>query len=174
VHRAGIGAGDDEQVGILSCGHCGAQLGDHDVGVDHVLAGHVAAALGRPLVLDEDRAGADRLVALDGARDVLGIAIAVVAVDQHRQARRRHDVAHAGAHLAERDQADVGQCVARADQRIAADGIGGEARALDQPGAERIMRGREQQRLGARQQLLPRSLGLHRDRLAPNETAVAL
>ena len=80
------------------------------VGRDHVLAGHVAAALGRDLVLQEDRGRAHRLVALDGVGDVLDVAVAGVAVDQHRQARRRHDVADAGADLADRRQARCRGC----------------------------------------------------------------
>jgi len=172
VHRAGIGAGDDEGVGIAPRGGGRPQLGRHNVGVDHLLAGHVAAALGRALVLDEDRRHAHRLVARDRARDVLGVAIAVVAVDQHRQLGRRHDVADAGAHLAETDQPEIRQPVTRADQRKAADRIGGKARALDQPRRERVMRAGQQQRALALQQLLPcrsclhgvhrRRVGLHR------------
>jgi len=126
-----VGARDDEEIGAAARGHRGAQLRRHGVGVDDVLARHVAAALGRPLVLHEDRRHAHGLVAGDGARDVLGVAIAVVAVDQHRQARRGHDVADAGAHLAEGHQPDIGQRMARADEGVAADRIGGKARALD-------------------------------------------
>ena len=127
---------------------------------DHVLAGHVAAALRRDLVLQEDRGRAHRLVALDGVGDVLDVAVAGVAVDQHRQARRRHDVADAGADLAEGGQPDVGDGVARADQREAADRIGREARALDQPRRQRVMGARQQQRLLLLEQLLPgRRLG---------------
>ena len=124
---------------------------------DHVLAGHVAAALGRDLVLDEDRGRAHRLVALDGVGDVLHVAVAGVAIDQHRQARRRHDVADAGADLAECGESDVGNAVARADQRIAADRVGGKARALDQPRRQRVMGAWQQQRLLLLEQILPGS-----------------
>jgi hypothetical protein len=60
-----------------------------------------------------------------------------------------------GADLAERRQPDVGDAVARADQREAADRIGGEACALDQPGRQRVMGARQQQWLLLLEQLLP-------------------
>ena len=161
VHRARVGAGDQEGVGIAPRRRGRAQLRGHHGRVDHVLAGHVAAALGRALVLDEDRRDPHRLVTRDRMGDVLDVAIAVVAVDQDRQPGRRHDVADAGAHLAEAHQPDVGQGMARADQRKAADRIGRKAGALDQPRRERVMRAGQQQRLLALQQLLPCRLRRH-------------
>ena len=117
VHGARVGACDDVEVAAVARGGRGADLSHHLVGWDHVLAGHVAAALGRDLVLHEDRRHAHALVALDRAGDVLHVAVAGVAVDQDRELRRAHDVADAGADLAECGKADVGDGVARADQR---------------------------------------------------------
>src|SRR6266436_3225335 len=88
-------------------------------------------------------------------------AIAIIAVDQHRETARRHDVADAGTHFAEADEPDVGERVTRADEGVAPDRIGGKARALDETRRERVMRAREQQRLAAPQQFLPRRFCLH-------------
>ena len=88
-------------------------------------------------------------------RDVLDVAIAVVAVDQHGKIVAAHDIAHAGAHLAEADEADIGQRVAGADQRVTTDGIGEKAGAFDQPCRERVMGAGQEQRLAARQQSFP-------------------
>ncbi len=85
VHGAGIGARDDEEVLVPPRADRGLDLRHHVCCRDHVLAGHVAAALGRDLVLQENRGRAHRLVALDGVGDVLDVAVAGVAVDQHRQ-----------------------------------------------------------------------------------------
>jgi hypothetical protein len=160
VRGARVGSRDQEQVLAAPRGGRGPDLGDHLLGRDHVLAGHVAAALGRDLVLDEDRRRAQRLVALDGVGDILHVAIAGVAIDQHWQVCRRHDVANAGADFAERGQADVGNAVARPDQREAADGVGRKAGTFDQPRRQRVVRARQQQRLLLPEQVLPgRSLG---------------
>ena len=116
-----------------------------DLGRHHLLADHVAAALRPLLVLDQDRADAHALVALHGVHHVLDVAVAVVAVDEHRQVAGRHDVAHAGRDLAEALQPDVGHAVARADRREAADEIGLEAELLDDARGERVMRARHHQ-----------------------------
>jgi hypothetical protein len=132
VHGAGVGTRDDEELRAAARIRRCAHLRRHGVSLDHILARHVAAAFGRALILHEDRRHAHRLVAGDGARDILDIAVAIVAVDQHRQAARRHDVADAGAHLAEAHEPDVGQRMARADEGIASDRISDKARALDE------------------------------------------
>ena len=115
----------------------------------------MTASFRRNLILYEDRRHAHGLVAPDRARDILGVAVAVVAIDQHREAARRDDVAHARADLAEAGEPDVGQRVAGADERKAADAVGRKARPLDQPRRQGVMREREEQGLLARKQLLP-------------------
>ena len=107
VHRPGVGAGDDKKIGAFARIHRRAQLRRHHIGLDHILACHVTATFGRALVLHEDRRHTHRLIAGDGTRDVLGVAVAVIAVDQHRETARRHNVADAGAHLAEAYESDI-------------------------------------------------------------------
>jgi hypothetical protein len=88
--------------------------------------------------------------------DVLHVAVAGVAIDHHRQAGRRHDVAHAGADLAVSRKSDVRNAIARADQLVAADRICVKPGALDQPRRQRIIGARQQQRLLAREHVFPR------------------
>ncbi len=123
-----------------------ADLGGHLGGGDHVLAGDMSAALRRELILEHDRRHAHPLVAVQRMHDILDVAIAVVAVDHHRQIAGRHDVGHGGRDFAERDQPDVGQSPARADGGKSAGEIGLEAGALDQARAERVERARQDQR----------------------------
>jgi hypothetical protein len=119
-----------------------------------------ASLLGRALVLDEDRARAELFVSADRAGDVLHVAIAVIGVDQHRQQRGGgENVAHAGVHFAEAGKPDVGQRMPRADQRKAADRIGGETGALDQPRGQRIVRAGQKQRLGPGEEGFPGEVG---------------
>ena len=65
----------------------GAHLLDHLARVDHVLAVHVAAALGRDLVLDVQRGDPGRLVLAHRAHDVERVAVAVVGVGDQRHRR---------------------------------------------------------------------------------------
>ena len=85
MHVARIGARQDEGVGfhLALCGRADLRL--HLGRGDDVLAGHVAAALGRHLILEHDRRDAQPLVTVQHVHDVLDVAIAVVAVDEHRQ-----------------------------------------------------------------------------------------
>lgn len=105
----------------------------------------MAAALRPLLVLDQDRADPHALVALDGVHDVLDVAVAIVAVDKDRQVARRHDVAHRGGDLSEALEAQVGDPIAGAHRRKAADEIGLEADPLDEPRAQRVVRPRHYQ-----------------------------
>ena len=130
---------------ILLC-DAARDLRRHLGGRDHILAGDVAAALGRDLILEHDRRYAEPFVGVQHVHDVLHVAVAVVAVDHDRKVARRHDVGHGGRNLAERDKADVRQPPARADGREAAGEIGLEAGALDQPRAHRVECARQDQR----------------------------
>src|SRR4029079_6797904 len=123
----------------------GADFRLGDLGRHHLLAYHVAAAFRPLLVLDQDRAHAHALVALHRVHHVLDVAVAVVAVDEHRQVAGRHDVAHAGRNLAEAFYAYGRHAVARADRGEAADEIGLEAELLDDARGERVMRTRDNQ-----------------------------
>ena len=110
--RRPIGAGDDEQMPARLGG--GRHLGRHVVRVGELLVVQVAALLGQDLVLDVDRAGAGILEGAHHVHDVQRLAVAGVAVDQHRQARRARDLADEEADLVDRDDAEVGQAHRRA------------------------------------------------------------
>jgi hypothetical protein len=131
---------------MLLRGDRGPHLQHHVLDRDHLLAAHVAALLRRLLVLDEDRRGAEACERAHRVRHVLAVAVAVVAIDQHRQPRGAHDALHQVGLFREVGEVDVGQAEACAGHREAADLVGPEARALDQPRGQRIMRHRQQQR----------------------------
>src|SRR4029079_7214842 len=108
VDLAGVGARQDPGFRIEPLRARGPDLGFGQFDRHHLLAGHMAAALGPLLVLDQDRADAHTLVALHGVHHFLAVAVAVVAVDEHRQVARRHDVAHAGGDLTKALEPDIG------------------------------------------------------------------
>ena len=126
--RRPIGAGDDEQMPARLGG--GRDLGRHLVRVGELLVVQVAALLGQDLVLDMDGAGAGILEGAHHVHDVQRLAVARVAVDQHRQARRARDLADEEADLVDGDDAEVGQAHrrgharAREIERIEARGLG--------------------------------------------------
>ncbi len=124
-------------------------MGDATAGRDNLLAFHMAAMLGRDPVLDPDRAGAHKPAGRYGSRAGLDIAIAVVAVDRHRQAAGGDVLANRRARLAEADHTDIGNGAARAARRETADHAGLEAGAFDRPRAARIVGARRQSRLVA-------------------------
>ena len=105
--RRGVGAGDDEQMPARLGG--GGDLGRHVVRIGELLVVQVAAFLGQHLVLDMDRAGAGLLEGAHHVHDVQRLAVAGVAVDQHRQARGARDLADEEADLVDRDDAEIGQ-----------------------------------------------------------------
>ena len=145
VDRARIGARENPGFRIDPLRTCRPDLCFRQFGRDDLLADHVPAALGPLLVLDQDGAHAHALIGLYRVHHVLDVAVAVVAVDEHRQVAGRHDVAHGRRDFAKTLQPDVGYAITRADRREAADEIGLEADPLDQPGAERVMRARNNQ-----------------------------
>ena len=57
----GIGAAGDEEVGIAAGIERGLDLGQHLLDRDHLLAGQIAAAIGKHLVADEDAGDAGGL-----------------------------------------------------------------------------------------------------------------
>ena len=102
VHRTGIGARHDEDVGIGAGVDRGADFHACLLARDHLLAAGVAAFLRADLILDHDAGGAGAGIFGDGALHVQRIAIAGVAVaDQRHLAGRRAAVAERVEHLAE-------------------------------------------------------------------------
>ena len=87
----------------------GGHLGRHVVRIGQLLVVQMAALLRQDLVLDMDRAGARLLEGAHHVHDVQRLAVAGVAVDQHRQARGARDLADEEADLVDRDDAEIGQ-----------------------------------------------------------------
>ena len=140
VNRSGVGARQNPGFGFEALGtgrpdFCLGQFDRH-----HFFADHMTAALRPLLILDQDRAHAHAFVTLHRVHHVLDVAVAVVAVDEHRQVAGRHDVAHAGRDFAKTLEPDVGDSIARADRRETADEIRLEADFLYKTRAERVMR----------------------------------
>jgi hypothetical protein len=113
--------------------------------------------LRRGLILEEDGRRANGLVALDDADDVLHVAVSVVAVHEHRQVCRADHLAHAIHLLAVMLEVDVGMGIARSDKGEAADLECLEARQIDQPRGQCVMRRRELQQTSFIVGLPPRS-----------------
>ena len=95
----------------------GRDLGGHVVRIGELLVVQMAALLGQDLVLDMDRAGARILEGAHHVHDVQRLAVAGVAVDQHRQPRRARDLPDEEADLVDRDDAEVGQPHRRGHRR---------------------------------------------------------
>ena len=160
VNRSRIGARDDEQ--RISCGDRRANFRCHALRGDDRLPGEVAAALGRDLVFHEDGLYAKALVGAHGVGDVLGIPVAVVGIDHHRQGRGRADIAGHGADVGKTHQTDVRHRMPRADRRKSADEHSPESGLLDQPCAEPVMcSGQHERFLAPRKFAKGRCSGLH-------------
>ena len=139
IDRARIGARENPgfRIDPLRTGRPDFRLGE--LSGNDFLADHVPATLGPLLVLDQDGAHSHALISLNRVHHVLDVAVAVVAIHEHRQVAGGHDVAHGRCDFAKALQPDVGHAIARADGRETADEIGFEADFLDEPRAERVM-----------------------------------
>ena len=117
----GVGAAQDEDVGARLAGiDGGAQAGHGLVPVDHADAGRQAAAFGQCLVLDHDAGEAGIGVARHRAFDVDGVAVAGVAIADHRDGHGGTDVAALVEHLGVGNEPGVGQAETRRRHRQAA------------------------------------------------------
>ena len=83
-YAAGIGAGDDDEVRIVPGRDGRTQLGGHCLRLDQLLAGQMAATLGKLLILEMNAGHAGRLEQADGALDIEGFAKAGIGVAQER------------------------------------------------------------------------------------------
>ena len=97
------------QIRIAARRQSRAQLGEVLLHRHHLLAGHVAAALGEGLVLEKHRRHAGPLGRLHGPHHVVDIAEAGVEIDEHRQLHRGTDARVLADQLLPLQQADVGQ-----------------------------------------------------------------
>jgi hypothetical protein len=138
--RAGIGAGDDLQVLIAARVDRGLHLLHHLVERDHVLAGEVAALLGKYLVLDLQSRRAGALEHAHGAHHVDGIAEPRIGIDDQRQ---RHGVGNRGhrvGDLGEGGEADVGRTQVHVGDAGSRDIDHLEPQLLDHAGEQRVRR----------------------------------
>ena len=126
----------------------GPQLADHLVGADQQLAAHVPALLGHDLVLELDPGDAGLLVELHGADDVDRVAVAGVGVGDDRDVDGGDDPAGVVDHLRARQQTHVGAADQRGRRPEAGHVDRVEAGLLDQPGAQRVVGARGDQRRG--------------------------
>jgi hypothetical protein len=126
---------------------------DHLAGGDELLALEVPAPLRGELVLEVQSGHAGGLVRADGARDVDRIAVAVVGVGDERDADRVGQAARLVDHLGEGQQPDVGLSQKRGRRAEARHVHGVEARLLDQPRGERVVRAGRDHGLESGQQL---------------------
>ena len=148
VHRVGVGAGHDDEIRVGARIQRRFQLGNHFGRFHHRLAGHVAAALGRHLILDEHAGQPGALIGAHGARHIDDIAKAGVAIAEQRQCR---GIANAGVeigHLGHGQLAGVGSAQQCCGGRIAAGGQRGEPGLFGNAGAQSIVHPGEIEDLG--------------------------
>ena len=154
----GVGPGDDHEVGRLPGRDRGADLREHLVGRDDLLALHVPAPLGRHLVLDVQRRHAGLLVLLHGPHDVDRVAEAGVGVGDDGQRAGPCDAAGVVDHLRHRHEPDVGTAEHRRGRSEPRHVGRVEPRLLDEAGAERVVHTRCEHGI-ARVEQLPQSSG---------------
>lgn len=157
-----VGTGEDQDVApLLARVACGADALHRLAPVHHLLAAGVAAALGRELILDHHRREAGRGVPRHRALHVEGVAVAGVAVADHRKRGRRADLAPGGDHLAIGDQPHIGRPDARRRHREARHEGRREPLLLDQPRGQCVGGGGNLNAAPARQQR-PQPVGRYR------------
>ncbi len=139
VDRQAVGAGDDHEVLVGPRRDGRLQLADHLAGRDHVLALHVAAALGRLLVLQVDARHAARLVVVHRADHVDRVAVAGVGICDHRDGDRLRHAPGVLDHLAARQQRHIGTAEQGAGGGEAAHVDDVEAGLLDQPSGQPVV-----------------------------------
>ena len=149
-----VGPRDDHEVLVPAGVGRGLDLLDHLLRRDHLAAEHVPAPLGEDLVLELDGADAGPLVLADRAADVQRVAVAGVAVRQHRDVDGLGDVAGVLDHLVHRQEADVGLAEDAGRGAVAGHVDGVEPGHLDHLGAQYVVGARRHEQLPVREQLL--------------------
>ena len=139
TQRRGIGAGNDLQVRAGAPGS--GDFARHVVGIDQPLVVEVAAFLRQYLVFDLHRGGAGVLQLAHQTHDVERLAVAGIAVHQHRQASSPDELASGVAQFFQGNHAEVGQGHRRAERR-AGKIQRLEAGALREAGRKRVVRAR--------------------------------
>jgi hypothetical protein len=119
--------------------HGGADLLDHLARLDNLLALHVAALLGRYLILYVNRRDPGCFVLPDGADHVYRVAVAVVGVGDERYLDRLGYAAGVVHHLAKSQKSDVWAAQERGSRAEARHIDCLEPRLLDEPGRESVV-----------------------------------
>ncbi len=144
MHGAGVGAGDDDEVGIAAGLHCRADFGDEFVVRDDVLAIQMTATFGRHLVFDVNGCHAPGFKFTHRARHIEFVAIAGVCIGNQRHANGAGHHRRTVHHLAQGQQTKIRKTKGRRD--TSAGHIDrGKASLLYQPRANGVIRagGRE-------------------------------
>ena len=166
LHRAGIRAGHDDHGLVIARIEGGLQLGHHLGGRDHLLALHMAAALGRDLVLDEEGGDPSALIGAHGAGNIGRPSIAGISIGQQRQLGAIAKPGIELGHLAHAELGDV-RLADQARRRAIAAGRGGlESGPLDQLQGERVMGAGQDQNLGRFNELAEEGRSAHAPSLA--------
>ena len=92
-HAVGVGARGDEQIGIAARVERGLELGQHLLDRDDLLAGQIAAAIGKHLVAEEQAGDAGGLEGPHHLPHIVDPAEAGVGIDVDRNFNRVADAA---------------------------------------------------------------------------------
>jgi hypothetical protein len=163
VGLEGVGAGRDREGRVAARVHRGADLGSVLLGGDHLLATHVAAALGPALILEQHPPRAHGQQLAHHALHVERTAVARVAVDDDADLQRRHHAARGVQHLGLREEPDVGLAEVRGGEAVAGEHHGRKAGALrDLRGEHVVDAGHHQQAAGGDEGMNGFGAGRHR------------
>src|ERR1035437_5430932 len=148
VNRIGVGSSVQDEVGIepVADTRARANLPGHLLGRNDLLAGHVPAALREDLVLDVHAGDAHGDEPLRDPGGIHGVAAAGVDVGHDRDRDGLRDVPGLVEDVLHRQEADVGLGEERGGEAIARHLDRLEAGRLDDPGAERVVAARDDER----------------------------
>ena len=115
------------------------ELANHLLGRDHSLAGHVAAALGKNLVLDEQAGDPGPLIGAHRPTNVGDVAEAGIGIGEDRHGHGIDDPGIVVGHLDQAEQRGGGLAQECRRRRIAAAGDGGKARSFGKRRRQRVL-----------------------------------
>src|SRR6202162_563889 len=148
VNRISVRPGVDDEVGIepVADARAGADFSRHLLGRNGLLAGHVTAALREDLILDVHARHAHCDEPLRDPRRVHGVAAASVDVGHDGDRDCLRDVPGQVENILHRNEADIGLSHERGGEAEARHLDRLETRRFDDPGAERVMATRHDDR----------------------------
>ena len=150
-HPASVGAGDDQQIRILTCRDGCRNLGLHLSGLNQCVPVEVPAALGVCLVLQLNGRSPRTLVRLDRSDYRRHSPEPSVGVGDYGEAHRRDHPRHLRNHLRLGDQADVRKSELGVRDACTRGVAGGEAGPLDKHRARRVTGARKHEGGSARE-----------------------